>query len=966
MSRSTVQTRTLPALAAALTALLWTAGTSAIQPDDTAPRAPRSFDARVEANRDLELAPATEQAAAIDQLRASQPELAASFDPATGATRSLYNRTGYLTDAAPEATSSARQVAFDFVQRQLPALGLTAQDLTDAEVTDDVFTKVTGATHIYWRQRYQGLPVFNGQLHVNVNRDRRVISVNNAFMPRLASAANGTTPALSAADAVLRAASHLELGSARTPKLVQTLPGPERRTTLQADDISLEPIEASLMWLPIRRGQARLVWNFMVYTRDRNHVYTFNVDAADGKVWTRFDQVDNATYRVYPIPTESPNHAATPPPADGRTLLTDPQDATASPLGWHDNGTTSYTILRGNNVYAYQDRDANNLPPASNPDCGAGLACDFNFPIDFATQDPTTYEGAAVSSVFYWSNIIHDVQYQYGFDEAGGNFQVNTFGNGGAGNDAVNAEAQDGSGTNNANFFTPADGSAPRMQMYLFTSTSPRRDGDLDSGIMVHEYGHGISNRLVGGPSNVACLENSQEPGEGLSDWWSLVYTAQPGDTGPKKRGVGTYAIGQPTTGNGIRTQPYSTDPAINNHTYESIDGMAIPHGVGEVWAQGAWEVYWALVDQHGYDADLYNATGDAGNQRAMLYVNEGLKNTICSPAFTDVRDGIIQAAVDNHGGEDVCLIWEAFAAFGLGTDAVSGGPDSTSPTNGFGVPGPCLCQPYPVADAGPDQVTCRNQAVQLGTTAQASTTYLWAPGGETTAQISVSPSNTTSYTLSASTMECGTEQDMVTVFVDTGSNVGLSQNFEAGLGSWTASGLWHLVTNSGCATPALGYSSPVSSVYYGQDANCTYNTGAGTTGDLVSPPILGITADSTLSFDYFRRVESFGGGSFDRTEVHVLTNSGATSTTVFALDSTDPSSSAWTSSGSISLAAFAGQAIQIRFRFNSVDGVDNNFTGWMIDDVVVTGTTSCDPGEGIFADGFEAGNTSAWDSQVP
>ena len=95
---------------------------------------------------------------------------------------------------------------------------------------------------------------------------------------------------------------------------------------------------------------------------------------------------------------------------------------------------------------------------------------------------------------------------------------------------------------------------------------------------------------------------------------------------------------------------------------------MAVPHGVGSVWAQGAWEVYWKLVDAHGFDANLYNAAGNAGNQRAMLYVNEGLKNTACNPTFTQVRDGIIQAAADNHGGEDVCRIWEAFAAFGLGT----------------------------------------------------------------------------------------------------------------------------------------------------------------------------------------------------------------------------------------------------------------------------------------------------------
>jgi hypothetical protein len=115
-----------------------------------------------------------------------------------------------------------------------------------------------------------------------------------------------------------------------------------------------------------------------------------------------------------------------------------------------------------------------------------------------------------------------------------------------------------------------------------------------------------------------------------------------------------------------------------------------VPHGVGSVWAQAAWEVYWKLVNAHGFDPNLFNANGSAGNQRMMLYVVEGLKNTACNPTFTQVRDGIIQAAVDNHGGEDVCPMWEAFAAFGLGTNAVSSGANGTTPTNGFTVPASC------------------------------------------------------------------------------------------------------------------------------------------------------------------------------------------------------------------------------------------------------------------------------------
>ncbi|MBI2822046.1 MAG: M36 family metallopeptidase, partial [Acidobacteria bacterium] len=573
----------------------------------------------------------------------------------------------------------------------LEALGLNTADLTEYETTDVVVNRATGSTHVYLRQLHGGVPVYDGQLQINVNRNGRVLSVNNAFQPALAQGVNTLTPKVRPEEAALRAAEHLAIANPPLPAATGPPRGVQQVTPLEAPGISAEPLEARLMLLPIRRGEVRLVWNFQIHTVDQEHVYDLTVDAESGEVWTRIDWVASDQYRVYPAPVESPNHTAPAPPADGRTLVSNPADGTASPFGWHDtNGAIGpeFTNMRGNNVHAYDDQDRNNTPPASEPNCGPSLVCDF--PIDLSA-DPTATTAAAVANLFHWNNLIHDVQYQYGFTEAAGNFQVNNYGRGGLGNDDVRAEAQDGGGTNNANFFTPRDGLRPRMQMYLWTATTPRRDGDFDNGIVVHEYGHGISNRLVGGPSNVSCLGNAQQPGEGLSDWWALAYTAKTGDAGTTGRGVGTYALGQATTGPGIRTQRYSTDPAINTWTYASISGMAIPHGVGSVWAQAAWEMYWALVDAHGFSADLYNAAGTAGNQRAMLYVNEGLMNTVCRPAFTDVRDGIIQAAADNHGGEDVCLLWRAFASFGLGANAVSGGPTSTTPKNGFGVALSCL-----------------------------------------------------------------------------------------------------------------------------------------------------------------------------------------------------------------------------------------------------------------------------------
>ena len=679
----------------AVTSLSMTCGLFLASPANTQEISPtqdaeRHFDARVDLNRSFSAArsAAAVQPEAIQGLTADIEELTVEANETTGAVSTLSSQRGYLTGAAP---GKPMDLAMTFVRSNVAALGLEPADLQDYAVTDVVYSRVTGATHIYLQQRYAGIPVYNGQLQVNVNRAGRIISVNNSFLPQLAQSVRTLKPRMQLRGAVAAAAQFSGLAMPANLRALQSTPGPQQVTRLSHEGLSLSPINGRLMLLPIRRGEARLVWNFQINTLDEQHTWDFTVDADTGQVWTRFDGTVSDQYRVYAQPVESPTHTSPVPPSDARTLVVNPANSTASPFGWHDtNGASGaeFTVTTGNNVEAYTDTDNNNSPDAGSAPSG-GASLNFDFAINLGAA-PSTYRPAAVTNLFYWNNIIHDVQYQYGFDEAAGNFQVNNYGRGGAGNDSVRAEAQDGGGTNNANFATPADGSRPRMQMYVWTSPNPDRDGDLDAGIVVHEYGHGISNRLVGGPSNVNCLSNRQQPGEGLSDWWALAYTARASDTGATPRGMGTYSLGQATSGAGIRTQRYSTDPAVNTWTYASINGMAVPHGVGSVWAQAAWEVYWKLVDEWGFSSNLYNATGSAGNQRMMLYVNEGLKNTACSPTFTQVRDGIIQAATDNHGGEDVCRIWEAFAAFGLGTNAVSGGSSSTAPTNGFNIPASC------------------------------------------------------------------------------------------------------------------------------------------------------------------------------------------------------------------------------------------------------------------------------------
>lgn len=196
-------------------------------------------------------------------------------------------------------------------------------------------------------------------------------------------------------------------------------------------------------------------------------------------------------------------------------------------------------------------------------------------------------------------------------------------------------------------------------------------DSGFDNGIIAHEYAHGISNRLTGGPSEAFCLFNDEQMGEGWSDFFTLVTSVAPDDNGNLPRGIGNYVIRAGTNGPGIRRQPYSTNFNINNQTYDDIIGTRAPHPLGEIWAATLWDLYWALVDRYGWDPDIYQGAG--GNNIAIQLVMDGMKLQACRPGFIDGRDAILAADAINNNGENECLIWEVFARRGLGWNAQQG-----------------------------------------------------------------------------------------------------------------------------------------------------------------------------------------------------------------------------------------------------------------------------------------------------
>jgi extracellular elastinolytic metalloproteinase len=219
-------------------------------------------------------------------------------------------------------------------------------------------------------------------------------------------------------------------------------------------------------------------------------------------------------------------------------------------------------------------------------------------------------------------------------------------------------------------------------------TVTPERDGDLDNGIIFHEYGHGITHRLTGNGSS--CMNNAERGDEGWSDWYALVCTQKPGDNANTARPIGTYVVKQATTGAGIRVHPYSYNMTLDPHTYADVQSSGGEvHTIGEVWCSALWDMYWQMISKYGYDPDIYTGTG--GNNKSMQLVIDGLKLQVCSPGFLDSRNAILKADTLDNAAANSCLIWRAFARRGMGVSAIQGSSASTNDqTAAFDLPLTC------------------------------------------------------------------------------------------------------------------------------------------------------------------------------------------------------------------------------------------------------------------------------------
>ena len=906
---------------------------------------------------------------------------------------------------AATPTASARA----YVSRLAPAWGVKPTTVPVLDAIGDI--RVRGGTITRVRPMLDGLPIEGGELRVLVKTDGSLGAIGGRLYsteyPRSAAQFSDDD-----AGALAHAMTHVyKTPFARSGVATQTQrPDGTRLMRGHSGTVDVRMAQARKVWYPTG-GALIAAWVVDTYaskgSTTSSDAWRTVVAGDDGRVLAHRSTISDAnyTYRVFantttkqmldgpqvdfsPHPTGTPNGSYPAYLAPSLVTVDGLNNSGGTPDPWLVAGKTETS---GNNTDAYADLSTPDGFSAGDFRATTTAAATFDRTYNTAQNANAnqTQRMASITALFYGINWLHDFWYDAGFTEAAGNAQVNNFGRGGIGGDPLLAEAQDFSGTNNANMSTPSDGMPPVMQVYVWDGP-PILDGGLDATLLAHEFGHYVHHRttlcgqtLCGGMS------------EGFGDFLALMMLAKAGDN----FATGAYPFGVYVTQSfvsdpgyfGIRRAPYSKSTDINNLSFRHItQGVALPtnhpivdlgnnaepHNAGEIWAETLWEAYVSLQQSGG--------TFAVNHQKMADYLVAGLLLMPADQTPTEGRDGIL-AAAGAASSADAVILANAFARRGMGTCAVS--PPRTSTTNtglvestivaGNAIVGTATvadnvtsCDSdgvldagetvqivVPVANNGPGALT--NVTVTLTSSTPGVTivgppvTFANIPAYSTrNAQISVSLVNTATTPLNGafsvsvtSTGGCTgnfTQPFGLRLNVDDVPASSKTDSFDAGTSVWTATAPYWKHTRP-TATPL--------------DANW-HGDAIGALADfsLVSPALsVGATA-FTVSYTQSYNFEFSGGLAWDGGVVELSTNNGATWADVTTFGANPMYTHTITDMAGNPLAnrqaygrtatsvtrtlsfgtQFSGQTVRIRFRIGTDEAV--SAPGWDVDDIVVTG----------------------------
>lgn len=394
------------------------------------------------------------------------------------------------------------------VEQQLAVAGnnylnqLTGMSASKGGISSAVLAKThnvgRGAQIAKYKQEYAGVEVFNREYNILMDSDFNLVSSSGYFADKASSAITGLLiknpdKAFGESDKAISTA-FLDMGgdSSLVSMSSKETKGAYDTYKVASNNVSGAKLIGSPRAKQVlfeNKGDLVPAHYVEIEVSDVDTVesqyYGYVIAADTGKVLFKKDLTSHAgeyNYRIYADDTGKPWDSAhgnvIPAQAGDDDYLTaaylDAPLVTLahSPIStmdpWLAEGATT---TEGNNVFAYVDA----LAPQgfSNGDFTAETTSDNTFDYKYdesQISSSVNNRKAAIVALFSLNNYLHDDFYDHGFDEQSGNAQTSNYGRGGEEGDAILAEVQDNSGTNNANMSTPADGGSPRMQMYLWNS----------------------------------------------------------------------------------------------------------------------------------------------------------------------------------------------------------------------------------------------------------------------------------------------------------------------------------------------------------------------------------------------------------------------------------------------------------------------------------------------------------------
>ncbi len=588
------------------------------------------------------------------------------------------------------SSAPSEEIGRAFVREMATQSGLSDGDLAGLYLVKEYRTAHNGVTHLVYKQRFLGMEVVNAEWVVNIDRDGQVINSGGSLFGAPVSGALASPSSVMSAVRAAVGAVNPRLAGRFLPFLRESAEA-GRKVRFHPGALA-EGVDGELMWYGVD-GTARAAWVFWIVDENGVDAWQTVVDAETGKVLAKepltwYQSPKGLVYeKGSPQPNPTPGVRTDVRPMVERTMQPLTGDPAASPLGWVTGNQTA-----GNNVIA----GANQLGTLFllTPEMAKAADANFSFPLKLGPDapNPVNFDDAVTTNVFYWANRAHDLFHAIGFDEGAGNYQQNNLGRGGAGGDPIYVYSHYGSAEPLASggefgnaFYTSRrmgqDGAQAMVAMFLFPSRAAGlwADGALDAEVIVHEYTHGVSTRLVrslGGAQGGAM-------GEAWSDFFALEFTLPEG--APPD---GLYPTGEYVTqgfGLGIRTRPYTTDMNLNPLTYAQFGRISrgtTPevHADGEIWVEALWEMRAALIKQFGEKE---------GRRRVRLLVIDGMKLSPPTPSYVDARDAILLADKVDFNGASQQQIWAAFARRGLGVLAQSRIATTAHVSPSFDLPSP-------------------------------------------------------------------------------------------------------------------------------------------------------------------------------------------------------------------------------------------------------------------------------------